>query len=129
MALSDSSRIAIDDLLGLASEPDLQESLTTQLSPLLRQFPQLQRGLGPLLRFLENTRNPGSFLVFLDRDRDAMPTLLQILSIESASVEWLITDPDSFDWLRMSAGQSVDATHLKDILLGEIQNLEEDRSR
>lgn len=126
LALSDSGRIAIEDLLGLASEPDLQESLTTQLVQLLTQFPQLQRGLAPLLRFLENTRNPTSFLVFLDRDRDAMPTLLQILSIESEAVEWLVSDPDSFDWLRMSAGQSVDATHLKDILLGEIQNIEEE---
>lgn len=110
----------------LAAEPDLQESLAAQLVPLLSQFPHLQRGLVPFRRFLENTRNPLSFLAFLDRDRDAMPTLMQILSIESEAVEWLISDPDSFDWLRMSAGQSVDATHLKDVLISEIQNLEDE---
>jgi len=126
LALSDSASIAVDDLLRLASESDLQESLTAQLVPLLTQFPNLQRGLVPLRRLLDNTRNPTSFLVFLDRDRDAMPTLLQILSIESTAVEWIISDPDSFDRLRMSAGQSVDATHLKDILISEIQNVEDD---
>jgi len=126
LTLSDSGRIAVDDLLKLVSAPDLQESLIGQLVPLLSQFPNLQRGLAPLRRFLENTRNPSSFLVFLDRDRDAMPTLLQILSIESTAVEWLISDPDSFDWLRLSAGQSVDATHLKDILISEIRNVEDE---
>ena len=65
-------------------------------------------------------------MVFLDRDRDALPSLLQFLSIESTAVEWLISDPDSFDWLRMSAGQIVDAGHLKDILACEIQNLDDE---
>ncbi len=117
---------AIDALLAIASEPDLKESLIDQLVPLLTGFPNLKRGLVPLLRFIENTRNPKSFLVFLDRDRDAMPTLLQILSIDSNAVEWLISDPDSFDWLRLSAGQAVDSEHLKDTLVSEIKNLEDE---
>ena len=117
---------AIDGLLILASDTDLRESLVIQLEPLLARFPNLCRGLVPLHRFVEKTRIPRSFLVFLDRDRDALPLLLQILSIESTAVEWLISDPDSFDWLRMSAGQLVDPAHLKDILISEIQNLEDE---
>ena len=117
---------AIHGLLTLVSDTDLRESLVVQLEPLLARFPNLCRGLVPLHRFVEKTRIPKSFLVFLDRDRDALPLLLQILSIESTAVEWLISDPDSFDWLRMSAGQLVDPAHLKDILISEIQNLEDE---
>ena len=124
--LDDAGLAAIYGLLSIASESDLKLSLNDQLTPLLARFPHLERGLEPLLRFIENTRNPKSFLVFLDRDRDAMPTLLQILSIDSKAVEWLIADPDSFDWLRLSAGQPVDSEHLKDILISEIQHLEDE---
>ena len=117
---------AIDGLLNLASDVDLKDSFVAQLRPLLAEFPNLHRGLVPLHRFVENTRVPKSFMVFLDRDRDALPSLLQILSIESTAIEWLISDPDSFDWLRLTAGQSVDPEHLKDILVGEIQNLDDE---
>ena len=126
LRLDDSGLSALDRLLKAASDQDLRDSLSAQLVPLLTRFPDLRRGLDPLQRFVENTRNPMSFLVFLDRDRDALPSLLQILSIESTAVEWLVSDPDSFDWLRLSAGQSVDPEHLKDILISEIKNLDEE---
>ncbi len=112
--------------MAIASDADLQESLTQQLVPLFGQFPNLRRGLPQLYRFVQNTRVAKSFLVFLDRDRDALPSLLQFLAIESTAVEWLIADPDSFDWLRLSVGQSVDPEHLKDILISEIKNLEDE---
>ncbi len=124
--LEETELAAIDGLLLIASEMDLQESLVSQLVPLFSQFPNLRRGLPRLHRFVENTRVPQSFLVFLDRDRDALPLLLQFLTIKSSAVEWLISDPDSFDWLRLSVGQSVDPEHLKDILIGEIKNLEDE---
>ena len=117
---------AIEQLLAVAGDIDLRRSVLTQLVPLLRIFPMMKRGLVPLYRFVKSTRVPTSFLVFMDRDRDALPLLLQILSIESTATEWLIEDPDSFDWLRLSAGQSVDPVHLKDVLLSEIQNLDEE---
>ena len=126
LGLDDSGLSAIHALLNATSDQDLRDSLVGQLVPLLTRFPNLRRGLDPLHRFVENTRNPMSFLVFLDRDRDALPSLLQILSIESTAVEWLVSDPDSFDWLRLSAGQSVDPEHLKDVLISEIKNLDEE---
>ncbi len=126
LGLDETEQAAFQSLMEIASETDLQESLKQQLAPLFRQFPNLRRGLPRLFRFLENTRVAKSFLVFLDRDRDALPTLLQFLSIESTAVEWLISDPDSFDWLRLSVGQSVDPEHLKDILLSEIKYLDDE---
>jgi len=124
--MGESARWAANQLLSIASEVDMEESLVAQLESLLSKFPSLQRGLDPLGRFIRNTRFSSNFLVFLDRDRDALPSLLQILSIESNAVEWLVADPDSFDWLRLSAGQAVDSEHLKDTLINEIQHLDEE---
>ena len=126
MGLSETEIGDIRRLLAIAADADVQESLDSQLITLFDRFPHLCAGLARLRRFVENTRVPKSFLVFLDRDRDALPTLLQFLSIDSEAVEWLIADPDSFDWLRLSVGQSVDPEHLKDILISEIQNLDDD---
>ena len=123
---NESAQSAVHELLAIAADKDLQRSLVEQLEPLLSKFPNLQRGLQPLKQFVNNTRVPSSFLVFLDRDRDALPSLLQILSIESSAVDWLVADPDSFDWLRLSAGQSVDREHLKDTLISEIKHLDEE---
>ncbi|MEI7458395.1 MAG: hypothetical protein WCK15_03250 [Pirellula sp.] len=126
LAGNESAQSAVNELLLIAADKDLQRSLVEQLDPLLSKFPNLQRGLQPLKQFVNNTRVPSSFLVFLDRDRDALPSLLQILSIESSAVDWLVADPDSFDWLRLSAGQSVDREHLKDTLISEIKHLDEE---
>lgn len=126
LAGNESAQSAVNELLFIAVHKDLQRSLVEQLAPLLSKFPNLQRGLQPLKQFVKNTRVPSSFLVFLDRDRDALPSLLQILSIESSAVDWLVADPDSFDWLRLSAGQSVDREHLKDTLISEIKHLDEE---
>lgn len=126
LAGNDTAQSAVNELLVIAADEDLQRSLIEQLDPLLLKFPNLQRGLQPLKQFVNNTRVPSSFLVFLDRDRDALPSLLQILSIESSAVDWLVADPDSFDWLRLSAGQSVDREHLKDTLISEIKHLDEE---
>ncbi|MCY2978518.1 MAG: hypothetical protein NTU79_07620 [Planctomycetota bacterium] len=126
LAGNESAQSAVNELLFIAADKDLQRSLVEQLDPLLSKFPKLQRGLQPLKQFVNNTRVPSSFLVFLDRDRDALPSLLQILSIESSAVDWLVADPDSFDWLRLSAGQSVDREHLRDTLISEIKHLDEE---
>jgi glutamate-ammonia-ligase adenylyltransferase len=117
---------AIQAILQSIDEEDLQSSFLNQLRAILPTFPRLERGLEPLRRFLANTRAPSSFLSFLDRDRDALPTLLEILSMNTSATEWLIDDPDSFDWLRLSAGQAVDADHLKDTLLHELEHLDDE---
>lgn len=112
-------------MLSHTNELDLRDRLLAQVNASLSVFPHVSRGLEPLVRFVRNTRMPSSFLVYLDRDRDALPSLLQILSIDSEAIEWLVADPDSFDWLRLSAGQAVAPDHLKDTLLQEISYLDE----
>lgn len=116
---------ALNLLLSHTDESDLRERLLSKLGSSLEMFPHLLRGIEPLERLVRNTRMPSSFLVYLDRDHDALPSLLQILSIESKAIEWLVEDPDSFDWLRLSAGQAVASDHLRDTLLQEIACLDE----
>ncbi|MEQ1826305.1 MAG: hypothetical protein ABL921_10170, partial [Pirellula sp.] len=126
LLLGDDVRAALDKLLEVAGDDDLRKILVAQLVPLMVQFPHVARGIEPLHRFVCNTRTPANFFVFLDRDRDALPSLLQMLAMDSPAVEWLVDDPDSFDWLRLSAGQAVDGEHLKDTLLNELQHLDEE---
>lgn len=101
--------------------------LFQQLARFLADFPDLENGLEKLFRFVDRTRSPRFFLSFLDRDPDALPVLLRILSIPSSATEWLIHDPDSFDWLRLHAGQSTKAELLRDVLVNELLGLEEER--
>lgn len=103
------------------------EVLFPQLGKLLAEFPNLEMGLEKLLRFLDRTRSPRFFLSFLERDPDALPVLLRILAIPSSATEWLIHDPDSFDWLRLHAGQTPSAEHVRDVLVNELLGLEEER--
>ncbi len=117
---------ALHELFFSIAGEDLQQSLALQLREILSVHPQLRAGLIPFSDYVRNTRIPQSFAVYLDRDRDALPTLLQILSIDSNAVQWLVDDPDSFDWLRLSAGQSVDRSHLIDVIQGEIQSMEDE---
>jgi [glutamine synthetase] adenylyltransferase / [glutamine synthetase]-adenylyl-L-tyrosine phosphorylase len=116
----------VSQFLALTDETDLRASLARQISSLMLEQPALERGLPRLVQFAENSRVPSGLLVFLDRDHDALPTLLQMLSIDSPALEWLVEDPDSFDWLRMCAGQVVPAETLADMLLSEIRQLDEE---
>ncbi|WP_168164119.1 hypothetical protein [Pirellula sp. SH-Sr6A] len=105
----------------------MESVLFPQLGAILSQFPGLEEGVEKLLRFLDNTRSPRFFLSFLERDPDALPVLIRMLAIRSSSTECLIQDPDSFDWLRLHAGKSTSAEHLRDILVNELRGLEEER--
>ena len=98
----------------------------TQLGTLLSEYPELAAGVERLFRFVDRTRSPGSFIAFLERDLDSLPVLMRILSLESPSVEWLVEDPDSFDWLRLTAGQSVPAEHMSDVIIAELGGLEDE---
>ncbi|MFN9417960.1 MAG: hypothetical protein ACK578_10795, partial [Pirellula sp.] len=98
----------------------------SQVGTLLTKYPELEVGVDRLFRFVERTRSPGSFIAFLERDLDSLPVLMRILSLQSPSVEWLVEDPDSFDWLRLTAGQSVPAEHMSDVIVAELGGLEDE---
>lgn len=108
---------------------DPNRTVLAQLAPLLKEFPELERGLAPLVAFLLATRSPGVFIGFLERDNDALPVLLRILSLPTPASSWLISDEDCFDWLRLSAGRLVSAERLRDVIASEVLSVDDESVR
>ncbi|XZE21413.1 hypothetical protein SH449x_001315 [Pirellulaceae bacterium SH449] len=108
---------------------DPDRTLLAQLTPLLQEFPELERGVVPLVAFLLATRSPGVFIGFLQRDNEALPVLLRILSLPTPASSWLISDEDCFDWLRLSAGQLVSAERLRDVIATEVLSVDDESVR
>jgi glutamate-ammonia-ligase adenylyltransferase len=122
----ESEVLLLENFLESSSSWTLRDEFLEQLGTLLDRFPELRAGLGKLLRFVLGSRSPNAFLAFVEKDRDALPVLLRMLSLPAPSTEWLVQDPDCFDWLRLTAGQAVSADHLRDVLLAELSSLDEE---
>ncbi len=82
--------------------------------------------LNNLERFVRAARNPLSMGTLFERDPDAMPTLLQILSASQHLSELLVTDPEGFDLLRLTEGAPVARQMLIDDICAEVAALEHD---
>lgn len=76
-----------------------------------------------LSRFVEVSRSPTSLLALFERDPQALPSLLQVLSTSNAVAELLIGDPESFDLLRASDGRPASRELLSDELGAELRNV------
>ena len=124
--LSISTRNVIEDWWEQPPSWGPIRDFVNQLGKLLSNYPELEIGVERLFRFINGTRSPSSFIAFLERDLDSLPVLMRILSLRSPSVEWLVEDPDSFDWLRLTAGQSVSAEHMTDVVIAELRGLEDE---
>src|SRR5438105_6587244 len=58
-----------------------------------------------------------------ERDRDALPNLLQIFSTSQHLSDLLVTDQEAYDLLRMTEGQPVSRDALVEELLTEVRAL------
>ena len=108
------------NLLSLGIAPDLLTSCLRQLATLLPASPNPDRGLQNLARYVEASRSPQALLALFERDPIALPTLMHILATSQSWSEQLITDPESFDLLRMTEGMPVSRGVLVDELSTEI---------
>ncbi|MBP87436.1 MAG: bifunctional [glutamate--ammonia ligase]-adenylyl-L-tyrosine phosphorylase/[glutamate--ammonia-ligase] adenylyltransferase [Planctomycetaceae bacterium] len=95
---------------------DLLAVICEQLSEHLPGVSDPDRVLNNLERFVQASRNPLALASLFDRDHDAMPILLQILSASQYLSDLLIRDPESYDLLRLTEGQPV----ARDVLVGEL---------
>jgi glutamate-ammonia-ligase adenylyltransferase len=84
-----------------------------------------QRAIERLARFVEHSRAPNTLLSQWERSPDLLGSLLQSLDVDSPAVEWLIDDPDSFEFLLLSAGRDPSAREIQDRLLAEVHCLDE----
>ena len=57
-----------------------------------------------LERFVQAARNPLAIGTFFERDPQALPTLLQILSTSQYLGDLLVSDPEGFDLVRLTDG-------------------------
>src|SRR5205085_10146959 len=84
--------------------------------------------LNNLDRFVAAARNPLSLASLFERDRDALPILLQIFSTSQYLSDLLVTDSEAYDLLRITEGQPVGREVLVDELCAEVAALDDERS-
>ena len=95
---------------------DLLAIVWEQLDEHLAQVSHPDTVLNSLERFVSASRSPLALASLFDRDRKALPALLQILSASQYLSDLLIRDPESYDLLRLTEGQPVS----RDVLVAEI---------
>src|SRR5690242_13850957 len=76
---------------------DLLAVLCDQLAEALPRSSDADLALDSLVRFFEQARSPLSLGALFERDRDALPTLLQIFASSRHLGDFLITDNESYD--------------------------------
>ncbi len=104
--------------LGIAEE--LLADCLQQLTAFLPASPNPDRGFSNLVRYIAASRSPQALLALFERDLAALPTLMRILATSQSWSEQLISDPESFDLLRMTEGLPVSRGILVDELATEI---------
>jgi glutamate-ammonia-ligase adenylyltransferase len=95
---------------------DLLGGLCDQLSEHLGRQSDPDRALNNLDRFVSASRSPLALGSLFDRDREALPTLLQIFATSQFLSDLLIQDPESFDLLRVTEGCPI----AREMLVGEL---------
>ncbi|MBS0208823.1 MAG: bifunctional [glutamate--ammonia ligase]-adenylyl-L-tyrosine phosphorylase/[glutamate--ammonia-ligase] adenylyltransferase [Planctomycetes bacterium] len=99
---------------------DLLADICGQLAEHLPGLSDPDRALNNLERFVAAARNPLSLGSLLERDRQALPILLQIFSSSQHLSDVLVADQESYDLLRMTEGQPVERNTLVDELCTEV---------
>jgi len=107
---------------------DLLAVICDQLQRHLPRCADPDMALNNLDRFIAATRTPLATGTLFERDEDALPTLLQIFDASQHFSDVLVTDPEGFDVLRMTAGQPVAREDLVRALVAEVEALDDDRA-
>lgn len=119
---------ALDEILSLGVPRDLLDSIIRQLADLLVGNGDTERSLANLVRFLQASRSPQSWLALFEREPDGLRTLVTLFTSSQFASELLIADPEVFDMLRMTAGQPVELDVLQDEILAEVLAASDQRS-
>ncbi|TWU16784.1 glutamate-ammonia-ligase adenylyltransferase [Allorhodopirellula heiligendammensis] len=120
---TDSARVlaALEKIAASGVAPDLLTGLWTSLHDHLGLVDDPDGAVQLLERFVDVSRSPTSLLALFDRDPQALPALLQVLSTSPAVAELLISDPESFDLIRASDGRPTSREQLRDELAHELR--------
>jgi [glutamine synthetase] adenylyltransferase / [glutamine synthetase]-adenylyl-L-tyrosine phosphorylase len=107
---------------------DLLATICDQLAENLPRLSDADMALNNFDRFVAAARNPLSLAALIDRDREALPTLLQIFSTSQYLSDLLVTDSEAYDLVRITEGQPVARQVLVDELTTEVMALADERS-
>ena len=107
---------------------DLLADMCDQLAEHLPRSSDPDMALNNLDRFVAATRNPLSLCSLFERDRDALPILLQIFATSQHLSDLLIVDSESYDLLRITGGEPVARDSLVDELCAEIAAVSDDET-
>ncbi len=110
-------------LAGAGVTLDLLVLLCDQLELSLGRLSDPDMALNNLDRFFAASRSPLSLASLFERDREALPILLQIFSSSQHLTDCLIQDTESFDLLRLTDGQPVSREVLVDEICSECESL------
>ena len=130
LGLSDTKR-AHANLVRMAASGltlDLLAVIGDQLARHLGGCPDPDMALNNLDGFVAASRNPLALGALFERDPRALPTLLQIFSTSQHLSDLLVTDPESFDLLRLTEGQPYGRQALVDELAAEVAVLDHDQA-
>lgn len=105
---------------------DLLARLAEQLEECLPGLADPDMALNNLERFFSASRNPLSLAALFERDPEALPPLLQIFCASQFLSDILVSDPESFDLLRLTEGQPVARQTLVDEVTAEVAALRHD---
>lgn len=105
--------------------PDLVETVRAQYEAAAPRLADAAMALRNLERFIVSARNPLSTAALFERDTDALPHLLQLLSTSQYLADQLVRDQECYDLVRMTEGRPVARETLVDELAAEIEGLDD----
>jgi glutamate-ammonia-ligase adenylyltransferase len=106
---------------------DLVADIAGQLAEHLPRASDPDMALNNLDRFIAAARNPLSLATLFERDREALPILLQIFSTSQYLSDTLLTDGEAYDLLRMTEGEPVAREMIVKELASEVAVLADER--
>jgi glutamate-ammonia-ligase adenylyltransferase len=107
---------------------DLLATICDQLAARLPASADPDMALNNLGQFVAGARNPLSMGTLFERDAEALPTLLQIFATSQHFSDLLISDPESFDLLRLTEGAPVARLALVGELVAEVEAIEHEQA-
>lgn len=107
---------------------DLLVDICEQLQLHLPKSSDADMAFNNLERFIVASRSPLSLATLFQRDKEALPTLLQIFATSQHLSDLLMQDPESYDLLRLTEGQPVSRTLLIDEICSEVAALSDERA-
>lgn len=107
---------------------DLVADLMGQLDEHLPRSSDAGMALNNLDRFFRAQRNALSLAALFERDREALPVLLQIFATSQHLSDLLVTDSEAYDLLRLTEGAPVARDVLVEELWSEVEALPDEKA-